>query len=202
MKTISIIFLLNLFFIVSKQGLLVDALSFELIKQYYECKLLHMITTKDALGKYYIPDPSKPNNTLNDSFYRSLNLTNMTLNEATSFIRNIYTDLNKCTGSSAKLCKCVKSKRFEKNYALLFLNNTISSQARPIITGLTNKFRPNLLPLNRLQNFFVNGSSLPTLLRFCVEFDYTDLRLSFYNNTLVCHKEPDYMVRNLFYLGR
>lgn len=167
--------------------------SFDVTYQYFACKNLKMIKTRDALGQYYYPDPSVPNNSLNESFFISQGLNTMNMNQAMNLFKKIYneSDLKFCTGS---FCDCVNL-RFVDNYALIFRNNTIFQQSQPIITSFVSKNQGNLFSFqSRLKYMFSAGPSLPTLAQFSVNYDYTALRISFYNNTFSCFKEPDYMV--------
>ena len=110
---------------------------FELVQQYYECKNLVMIDP-NPINEYkiprkaYIPDSSIPNNQLKDTFYQSLNLTNMTMNQAMDLFLTIYTEIYNC---SSAFCNCTKTgiiidyMNGEYNrYSLYFLNETTFDQ--------------------------------------------------------------------------
>lgn len=167
-----------------------QSICFDLIHQYYQCKTLKMIARRDRFGPLYVPDRNVTNNTLNDEFYQTLGLQKKTFDEAIDLIKSIYVE----TKNNTELFKCVGSRLID-NYALMFLNETITNQSKPIITSFANRFRPNLLPFRILQQMFAKGQNLTTLVQFCINYDYTYRRTSYYNNTQTCYKEPDYLVR-------
>ena len=188
---------------------------FELVQQYYECKNLIMIDPNNV-PKYpndyiadpnnlpndnynyppqtYIPDPTKPNNQLNDQFYQSLNLTQMTMNQAMDLIRAIYNETYNC---SSVLCNCTKTgiimdyMNGEYNrYSLYFLNETTLDQVKIILSEFNTKFQSNMKSYSSLKTFFDskthNNQTLPTLAQFCMKYDYTDERFLYYNSSTDC----------------
>jgi hypothetical protein len=78
----------------------VDCQCANLIQQYYQCKHLKMTNSTDSsyltygAGPAYVPDASIPNNQLTDTFYKSLNLGQMTFDQAMQLFWNIYNETN------------------------------------------------------------------------------------------------------------
>lgn len=170
---------------------LVDSQCFDLVNQYYQCRNLTMIKSRDRLGEIYLPDAKVPNNTLSDSFYKSLGLDSMTFNQAINQFKSIYTEIVSCKNST--FCDCIGS-RYSKNYAQLFTNDTILNQARPILSSFVTKNQASLLDFSILQNMFSDGIRLPTLAKFCVNYEFAGSRLTFYKNLFKCQSQPDFMV--------
>lgn len=80
---------------------------YDIMKQYYECKYLKMIEDQYDM---YVPNPKIPNNSLNDSFFYSLNLTNKTFADAIKFVKLIYDTANLKGSRCTQLCNCVGSR--------------------------------------------------------------------------------------------
>ena len=188
---------------------------FELVQQYYECKNLIMIDPNNVAKypnsyipdpnnlpydsyyyrpKAYIPDPSIANNQLNDTFYESLNLTNMTIDQAMFLFRAIYNETYNCKSA---FCNCTKTgiimdyMNGEYNrFSLYFLNKTTMEQMKIILSDFNTKFQSNMKSYSSLQTFFKSkahsNQTLPTLAQFCMNYDYTDERFLYYNNSTDC----------------
>jgi hypothetical protein len=188
---------------------------FELVQQYYECKNLVMIDP-NTVPKYpnnYIPDPNnlpydsynyppktyirdatKPNNQLNDAFYQSLNLNQMTMDQAMVLFRTIYNETYNCKSA---FCICTKTGIImdyingEYNrYNLYFLNKTTMEQMKIILSEFNTKFQSSMLNYSSLQTFFDSkthsNQTLPTLAQFCMNYEYTDERFLYYSNSTDC----------------
>ena len=105
----------------------VDCQCVNLIQQYYQCKYLKMTNNTDlsylkfGIGPAYVPDASIPNNQLNDTFYKGLNLGKMTFDQAMHLFWSIYNETNNC---KSKFCDCVVKglidKALEGEIILLF----------------------------------------------------------------------------------
>ena len=166
---------------------------FELVQQYYECKNLVMIDPNPinvykVPRKAYIPDSSIPNNQLNDTFYQTLNLTQMTMDQAMGLFRTIYNETYNCISA---FCNCTKSE-FEEYYLyrLFFLNETTLDQVKIILSEFNTKFQSKMKSYSSLQTFFDSkthsNQTLPTLAQFCMNYEYTDERFLYYNNSTDC----------------
>jgi hypothetical protein len=187
---------------------------FELVQQYYECKNLVMIDPNINISTYppdmfdasnkpnenykyppktYIPNPSISNNQLSDTFYQSLNLTNMTMEQAMDLFRTIYTEVNNC---SSAFCNCTKTgiimdyMNGEYNrYSLYFLNETTFDQVKIILTEFNTRFKSDMKNYSSLQTFFDlknhSNQTLPTLAQFCMKYDYTDERFIYYDRFFI-----------------
>ena len=201
---------------------------FELVQQYYECKNLVMIDPNNVTyppspfvfdfsnkpnsyynnhSKTYKPDPSIANNQLNDAFYQSLNLTQMTMDQAMSLFRTIYTEIYDCNSA---FCDCVKTgiimdyMNGEYNqYSLYFLNEATLEQMKIILSEFNTKFQSNMKSYSSLQTFFDSkthsNQTLPTLAQFCMKYDYTDERFLYYSGSTDCL--TDDIVSFLFFLS-
>jgi hypothetical protein len=166
---------------------------FELVQQYYECKNLVMIDPNPKNEykiprKAYIPDPSIPNNQLNDTFYQTLNLTQMTIDQAMGLFRTIYNETYNCISA---FCNCTKSEFGEYfQYRLYFLNETTFDQVKIILSEFNTKFQSNMKSYSLLQTFFDSkthsNQTLPTLAQFCMNYEYTDERFLYYSNSTDC----------------
>jgi hypothetical protein len=206
-----LIFILALLNIITK----VKSECFELVQQYYECKNLVMIDPNNVTypespfvfddsnkpiddnnypPKTYIPDATKPNNQLNDAFYQSLNLNQMTIDQAMFLFRTIYNETYDC---SSAFCNCTKTgiimdyMNGEYNrYSLYFLNETTLDQVKIILSEFNTKFQSNMKSYSSLQTLFDSkthsNQSLPTLAQFCMKYDYTDERFLYYSNSTDC----------------
>ena len=188
---------------------------FELVQQYYECKNLVMIDP-NTVPKYpnnyiedpnnlpndnynyppktYIPNPSIANNQLNDAFYQSLNLNQMTIDQAMFLFRTIYNETYDCNSA---FCNCTKTgiimdyMNGEYNrYSLYFLNETTLDQVKIILSEFNTKFQSNMKSYSSLQTFFNSkthsNQTLPTLAQFCMKYDYSDERFLYYSNSTDC----------------
>ena len=188
---------------------------FELVQQYYECKNLVMIDPNNVTyppspfvfdasnkpndnykypPKTYIPNPSIPNNKLSDTFYKNLNLNQMTMDQAMNLFRTIYTEMNNC---SSAFCNCTKTgiimdyMNGEYNrYSLYILNDTTLDQAKIIMSEFNSKFQSKMKSYSSLQTFFNSkthsNQTLPTLAQFCMKYDYTDERFLYYSGSTDC----------------
>ena len=188
---------------------------FELVQQYYECKNLVMIDPNINISTYppdmfdasnkpnenykyppktFIPNPSIPNNQINDTFYQALNLTQMTMDQAMVLIRTIYNEVNNC---SSAFCNCTKTgiimdyMNGEYNrYSLYFLNETTLDQVKIILSEFNTKFQSNMKSYSSLQTLFDSKThskqTLPTLAQFCMKYDYTDERFLYYSGSTDC----------------
>ena len=169
---------------------------FELVQQYYECKNLVMIDPNPKNEykfprKAYIPDPSIPNNQLNDTFYQTLNLTQMTMDQAMGLFRTIYNEIYDCNSSFCYCTKSVFGIYYQYNqYSPYFLNETTFEQVKIILSEFNIKFQSNMKSYSSLQTFFDSkthsNQTLPTLAQFCMNYEYTDERFIYYSNSIDC----------------
>ena len=166
---------------------------FELVQQYYECKNLVMIDPNPkneykVPRKAYIPDPSIANNQLNDTFYQSQNLAQMTIDQAMGLFRTIYNETYNCKSA---FCNCTKSVfGIYYQYSPYFLNETTFEQVKIILFDFNTRFQSNMRNYSSLQAFFDSkthsNQTLPTLAQFCMNYEYTDERFLYYNNSTDC----------------
>ena len=170
----------------------VDCQCADLIQQYYQCKYLKMTNnTSDSyktygIGPAYVPDSSIPNNQLTDTFYKGLSLGQMTFDQAMQLFWNIYNETNNC---NSKFCDCVSNGLIDQAYSpgsVVFRNATIYPQMKSILLAFMNKYQPYLSPYSQLTSYFYQTQNLPTLNQFCVNYDYSKNRLSYYSNTRSC----------------
>lgn len=153
--------------------------SFELIKQYYECKLLKMINSSER----YIPDSTIPNNTLEDPFYQ--NFSKMTFEQGLELIQQIYLQTNLCAN---EFCNCVNPSRIDTNKSLFFHNTINFQQVKTIISEFNSKFDSKVRSFEDIY-YYINSKAqdLPALADFSILVDYTWLRPGFYENTPECY---------------
>lgn len=168
---------------------------FELLQQYYECKHLVMINpNNDSNSNFppstYIPNPSIPNNQLNDTFFQSLNLAAMNFDQAMNLFRSIYNETFSC---SSEFCKCVTTGLIDQythgkynRFSLFFRNQTNFEQMKIILLAFLVENQPRLLSNDVLESYFAlfthGNQSLPTLVQFCKLYDYTDDRFYYYDS--------------------
>ena len=185
----------------------VDCQCVDLIQQYFQCKYLKMISYSNYSSisysslPAYIPDPSIANNQLNDTFYQSQNLSQMTFDQAMQFFWKIYNETNNCNSS---FCVCVSKGVIDKwgpKPSLLFRNNSIFTQMKIILSAFNTKFKPALLPYSQLKYLFISTLNLTTLNQFCVNYDYSFGRTNYYNSTQMysCSQKFDLSVGNFYY---
>ena len=173
----------------------VDCQCANLIQQYYQCKHLKMTNnTSDSyknygIGPAYVPDASIPNNQLTDTFYKSLNLGKMTFDQAMQLFWNIYNETNNC---KSKFCDCVSKGLIDQTTSgtVAFRNSTIYPQMKSILLDFINKNKHFHLPYSQLSSYFYLTQDLPTLNQFCVNYDYSEMRLTYYSNTRFCNSSP------------
>ena len=81
--------------------------------------------------------------------------------------------------------------------SLLFRNNSIFIQMKIILSAFNNKFKSALLPYSQLTNQFSQSSNLTTLNQFCVNYDYSYMRIDYYdyNQTYTCYQYVDETVK-------
>lgn len=175
----------------------VDCQCANLIQQYYQCKHLKMTNnTSDSyknygIGPAYVPDASIPNNQLTDKFYKGLNLGQMTFDQAMQLFWNIYNETNNCNSA---FCDCVIKGILDQATAtpakISFNNATIYPQMKSILQAFLNKYKPFLSPYSQLSSYFSATQNFPTLNQFCVNYDYSKIRLAYYSNTQFCDSTP------------
>ena len=183
----------------------VDCQCANLVQQYYQCKYLKMTNNTDFLyvlygyGPAYVPDASIPNNTLNDTFYQNLNLGQMTFDQAMQLFWNIYNETNNCNSA---FCDCVIKGILDQATAtpakINFNNATIYPQMKSILQAFLNKYKPFLSPYSQLTSYFSATQNFPTLNQFCVNYDYSKMRLLYYSNTRSCDSAPTPLSMVLF----
>jgi len=204
MKTLMIIIVVTTLFTIAQ----VKSECFELVQQYYECKNLIMrnINNPDSFPeKPYEPNPFYPNNKLNNTFYKNLNLDKMSFDQAMEFFRAIYNDT--FNNSTTDFYKCVSTGIINEykygngnSFSTFFLNETNFKQMKTILSEFIIKFESNLLPYSSLKDFFASkshgGQYLPSLAQFCMKFDYTDDRFNYYYDPFDCYLD-DTVIINL-----
>lgn len=160
------------------------------LKQYYECKNLKMTKRVDNFNRtIYVPNPSIKNNLLNDSFYRSLGLANMNLDQALDFMGRIYLDIDKLSknASAANFVECTKTAYDHRDVTLvvLFRNATILAQARPIVSAFIEKFKSFYSSnYNSVLTNYFGQANLTTLYNFFVQNEFCLSRTIVYNSSI------------------
>lgn len=156
--------------------------AYELIKQFYECRHLQMHLSIDWRGRFYTLNDSIPNNTLNDTFYHGLGLSNMTFTQGMDFIRQFYTTTRNCRTFQ---CNCTSWGLIDTyaNYSLFFRNSSNFIGMKSIIWAFNNKYK-SALSLN--QSLMHYGTTYPTLVRFMMIFEYTWAKVNLYKVSLYC----------------
>lgn len=161
----------------------------QLTRQYFECKNLKMV--KSALTHkchYYRPDKSQPNNTLDDSFYQTLGLSDMNFNEAMDMIRGIYQENENC--SNPEFCDCVNKRLngptfWKQNNSILFLNDTNYQDSLNIVSQFIERYSADIKSDEKIEQIYVRPkNNLPTLNKFCMANEYTFYRACFYNYSI------------------
>lgn len=161
----------------------INGQSFDLIKQYYECKHLKMIVKSDWKGTYYARDESISGNKLNDTFFQNLGLTKMTFDQGMNFIKKIYTDTNKCY---TLFCNCTSWSFIEsfnttnnnynvKSYKIYFRNESNFAGIKDILLRFYKEYQANLFDSNNQNDLSYEylDKEYPTISKFLMRFDYT-----------------------------
>lgn len=172
----------------------------DLVQQYYQCKYLKMKKTEKFWGEVYEPDPSIANNALNESFYVGKSVNKMNFDKAMTLFETIYLESDNCTQSKNEFCECVSLGHIDQhgNYSIYFRNRTNFVNAKKVIKAFVDKFKPKLLSYGDLQyhwNFYQFSTlNLTSLIHFCMEYDYSENRLQYYNTTYSCFGYDNLMV--------
>lgn len=171
----------------------VNAEIYSFVKQYYECKNLKMIVISDLLGaEYYYPDPTVRDNSLDDSFYKSLRLDTMSFDDSMDLLRGIYSELDeKCT---SEFCECVR-KRKDNNAGLLenfgvFFQDENFAGVKEIIVSLDRRLaadRESFEKSEYTRKFLPDFKSQPTLSKFAFNNDFTEHRTHQFKNYFICY---------------
>lgn len=153
----------------------------QLIQQYSECKILTMMLTSDSYyGTYYIPNPTIPNNALNDTYYQSLGLGSMSFVQAMTFIKKIYREVTNC---STSFCNCVRwgpKGLALKYYEYFFLTEANFKGVKSILLDFNEKYSNQTQTLARSMLNTYNGQIYPTITSFLMKYDYSRNKLSYY----------------------
>lgn len=156
----------------------------EIVSQYFKCKHLKMIKS----GSYYKPDPTVPDNKLDDAFYRSQGLQYMGIGQAMDLIRNIYRENAEC--EDPKFCDCVSNRKRDwtfwvRNSSAIFLKNEIVESTKEILADFVDLYRGDLLPYEEIEWYYGSSETeSPTLDRFCIDHEYSFYRIYFYKGQL------------------
>ena len=196
-QTLVFLFLFALFAFNSKNR--VECFCSDLIQQYYQCKYLIMVKNTSpvftiyGVGQAYIPDASIQNNQLTDTFYKSLNIGQMTFDQAMQLFWNIYDETNKCI--SQQFCECMKKSVSDQGVsALIFRNPVIFPQMKSIFSAFINKFAANISPYSQLVAQFYPTSTSSTINQFCINYDFSFNRVNYYPNAKSCMIKNDPLV--------
>lgn len=173
----------------------IDAQCVDLVHHYYQCKNLKMVdktTLKNGINfiydsfysynEIYIPDPSIPNNSFNDSFYKSLKLDEKNFDWAMNIFRDIYIETDNCT---SQFCTCMnKTLSLYKNFKPFFRNEKIFHSMKQIIGSYIRKYNSSLLSYNEITKKIKNKlyNKLPSLAKFCINYNYHPSRLNYYKS--------------------
>ena len=194
----------------------VNGQTFELFKQYYECRNLTMILN----GQTYVRDTSLPDNYLDDSFYQRLGLANMTYDQGMNLIRKIYTDTRNCT---TRFCNCVSwgfidglfdpnYQRIYNNYSIFFRNESNYPGVRLIVSEFYNETKWNLQSLNTIFYTFSNSYytydygvyrrafEYPSIIKFLLVHDFTRARLRTLKYSPSCAGNDNFQQVKTFYI--
>lgn len=159
---------------------------FGLVKQYYQCRHLNMTKSMSWFYTEYIPNSNIPNNTLTDAHFK--NLTRLSFDDGMNLIRRIYVETNNCT---SEFCNCVNFNHVDLHgyYSMFFRNSTNYAPSKSILGDFIQKHKSQLLPredLDPLVNSF--GYDLPSLTDFCINVEWSWLRLHMYDKLDTCVK--------------
>lgn len=168
---------------------------YDLVKQYYECKHLVMISSN---GNDYKPDKNVKNNFLDDTFYQSKGLGDMGFDQGMELIQSIYNEVDFVTlqRCDSYLCKCVinRTSRYynDDNYGFFFRDNF--DDFKSIVSEFDQIFQDNR---DSLEKFTDNWSyDLPTLAKFAYINEFTPLRKDEYTSIRLCYTN-NYVVNKL-----
>lgn len=172
----------------------VNAEIYSFVKQYYECKKLKMIITSDLLGdEYYYPDPSVRDNSLDDSFYKSLRLDTMSFDDSMDLLRGIYGELDeKCT---SEFCECVRKRKtgdaggLLENFGVFFQDDNFAG-VKEIIVSLDRRLaadRESFEKSEYTRKYLPEFKSQPTLSKFAYNNDFTEHRTNQFKNYFNCY---------------
>lgn len=136
----------------------------------------------DQFGHYY-PDLNVPENSLNDSFFQTLNLLNQTFDEAMKLVEKIYDEANQKRSQYQNLCQCLNAYFNEPEYLVYFKNPKSQDGFVSIFTQFIDAYRGYMYSEEEiLDRFYYNSDmKLTTLVRFCIRNEFTDYRENFYN---------------------
>lgn len=168
----------------------VDGICFDLVQQYFQCKRLKMVFTEE---EGWMPNSKIKNNFLNDTFYKSQNLSRMSLDEGFALIKKIYTETSDC---ESDFCDCVSVESYSQiagefaDFSILFTNSTNFPHVKTIISEFNNKNRPNLLPFEEIRAIVDKNSESSTLAKFCIDIEWSLEKYSYYQEIENdCHNE-------------
>lgn len=158
----------------------------DLIQNYYKCKNI----------KYSVED----------SFYQSLGMNEMSLDQAMAFLSKIYSDTqNNC---QTDFCKCIRGFIDQPvKYSVLFRNQSNLDGLKSILADFNNKYNgKNFMETSK--NFLKMANivdKFPTIRKFLIKFDFTPKKLNYYNKLPTCDqglkksnvKEQSKIVKNV-----
>lgn len=170
--------------------------SYFFLQRYYECKNLQMI--QNEWGSYY-PNPNITGNSLNDSFFQSLNLQSKTFSQAMAMYKKIYDETSKKGAQCKKVCQCFQG--YMQFYQVYFRNAKSVAGVVTIYTQYINAYKSYMLTEAQILNeyYYKNGKNFTTLAKFSIKNDFTYYRSYFYNynqtqNLYNCWKNPTDLV--------
>lgn len=176
---------------------------YSIFKQYYECKNLIMV---DNLNDYYMPDPTIPGNSLNDSFFQSLNLQSKTLSQTLTMVRKMYDEAAKTGTKCKQLCKCLKS-FLRGSFQVVFRNAKYQAGFTTILKDYINAYQAYMYSeATILADYYQrNRLNFTTLAKFCIKNEFGNTRLLFYNGTNMqsiynCYTSPSDLVKFKFFV--
>ena len=154
---------------------------------------------KSMITKYY--ECKNPNVTLDDSFYASLKLDTMSLDQAIKLYTQIYKE-SLCSNST---CTCI-SKYFSQgsygNFSLIFGSKSAIAAIKSTIAGLNSdknllkhRYNVSYAAQKAYENSGVNYSS--SVISFCLKYEISpvDLVDEFYDNFKYCTISADPLVK-------
>ena len=143
--------------------------------------------SKTWLSEHFAPDPKLKGNSLNDTFFQSLNLQDMTFDEGMIFVQNLFKSVKNC---NSQFCQCVKKIRqflSDNNYEIYFEDRNLPG-VKSIIQSLDKEFEQKRYSFNELANYtgFGGKNNLTTLGKFAYLIEYTSFRGVEYSNFDSC----------------
>lgn len=180
----------------------VDCQCYMIIKQYYECKHLKMIRGEES---GFVPNPNVANNTLDDSFYEST-LSEMTVSEALQLVQLILKTARRTGAQCNRLCRCMKDTVRQENqefYPAFFKGPKELSATTQILEEFISEaswaMKPEELIIS--EQYSYPSINLPSLVRFCINNDWNNVRSNFYYNSLYdISGSVDYEVSKIKYI--